>query len=507
MQRNSTWWRWKKLLLCAGLVFMHVMVCHAQRRDDIHAGFQAYRQAVMDDYNRFRKKANEDYVAFLRKTWKEYDLMRGMTPHREPKPDVAPEAPAEEDVEIPQEITVEQPLVPPPAPPAAEPEEEASPEACVPPAAAGKTVSVSFYGITLRTPYDMKPVRLREINGQAVAGLWEYFSKTDFLPLLQTLDKCSRENRLNDWALYELIACISAHIPELQGAEAQLVFRQFLLVQCGYDVRMGIRGNRPVLLTPVREKVYACEYLEYQGTAYYIMEDQGAAAGMRIRTMDAPAKAGRKSLTLQLDQSVHLGYAAHPFTLQYQDFTLKGSLNRYRMDFFKHYPQTELSVYARATMDTVLNRQLIRAFREPLAGKNTEEALAWILRFVQYAFDYQTDDKQFGYEKPFFAEELFHYPFSDCEDRAILFARLTRNLLNLDVILLDYPNHVAAAVRIDTDREGYGIRFDNRKYLICDPTYIGGKVGECMSMYKNIVPKVIEMKNAKDINQFTFQEL
>jgi len=376
-----------------------------------------------------------------------------MRPHREPKPDVVPEAPADDDVEIPQEITVEQPLLPPPVAPT-EPEEAASPEEHVPPVMPGKTVSVSFYGITLPAPYDLKPVRLREINEQAVAGLWEYFSKTDFRPLLQMLNECSRENRFNDWALHELIACISAHIPELQGVEAQLVFRQFLSVQCGYDVRMGIRGNRLVLLTPVREKVYACEYLEYQGTAYYLMEDQGAAAGMRIRTMDAPAKTGQKSLSLQPDQPVHLGDAADPFTLQYEGFTLKGSLNRYRIDFFKHYPQTELSVYAQAAMDTALSRQLIQAFRKPLAGKNTEEALAWILRFVQYAFEYQTDDRQFGYEKPFFAEELFHYPFSDCEDRAILFAWLTRNLLKLDVLLLDYPNHVATAVRIDAVREG-----------------------------------------------------
>ena len=41
---------------------------------------------------------------------------------------------------------------------------------------------------------------------------------------------------------------------------------------------------------------------------------------------------------------------------------------------------------------------------------------------------------------------LFYYPYCDCEDRSVLYSYLVRNLLKLDVVLLDYPNHIATAV-------------------------------------------------------------
>lgn len=40
----------------------------------------------------------------------------------------------------------------------------------------------------------------------------------------------------------------------------------------------------------------------------------------------------------------------------------------------------------------------------------------------------------------------YYYPYSDCEDRSILFARLVKDLLGLDVVLLYYPAHIATAV-------------------------------------------------------------
>ena len=52
-----------------------------------------------------------------------------------------------------------------------------------------------------------------------------------------------------------------------------------------------------------------------------------------------------------------------------------------------------------------------------------------LLHYLHRAFPYKTDEAQFGVERTLFAEEMFHYPYSDCEDRSILFARLVRDLM------------------------------------------------------------------------------
>ena len=43
-----------------------------------------------------------------------------------------------------------------------------------------------------------------------------------------------------------------------------------------------------------------------------------------------------------------------------------------------------------------------------------------LLRFVQTAFEYKTDEDQFNTENYLFPLETLHYPYSDCEDRSAL---------------------------------------------------------------------------------------
>ena len=112
---------------------------------------------------------------------------------------------------------------------------------------------------------------------------------------------------------------------------------------------------------------------------------------------------------------------------------------------------------------------------------------------VQESFEYKTDDEQFGREKYFFTEDILYYPFSDCEDRSIFFSHLVRKLLGLEVVGLNYPNHVATAVKFNTNVTGDALLIDNSKYIICDPTYIGSDVGMAMPQFKNVSPSVIRV--------------
>ena len=66
-----------------------------------------------------------------------------------------------------------------------------------------------------------------------------------------------------------------------------------------------------------------------------------------------------------------------------------------------------------------------------------------------------------------------------------------KDLLGLDAVLLDYPNHIASAVRFNEDISGDYILLDGKKYLICDPTYIGAPIGMCMDRLKSVPPEII----------------
>jgi len=163
------------------------------------------------------------------------------------------------------------------------------------------------------------------------------------------------------------------------------------------------------------------------------------------------------------------------------------------IDFFNSYPQTELKVYFNAAISNQASFSLLKSLKPHLEGKSELDAINFLLRFVQTAFDYKTDDQQFGKEKYLMLEETLYYPSSDCEDRCILFSYLVRNLLGMEVVGLDYPGHISTAVKFNSEITGDTLKFNNQKFVICDPTYINADAGMAMPQYKNVDPAVIQL--------------
>lgn len=148
---------------------------------------------------------------------------------------------------------------------------------------------------------------------------------------------------------------------------------------------------------------------------------------------------------------------------------------------------TRWAIYANTPMDNVAQDEL----KEKISGMDKKEAAERLLNFVQTAFVYEYDDKVWGCDRAFFAEETLYYPYCDCEDRSILFSRLVRDLLGLDVILVYYPGHLATAVCFDGDVNGDYIMLNDKRFIVCDPTYIGAPVGRTMPNMDNKGARII----------------
>ena len=129
-----------------------------------------------------------------------------------------------------------------------------------------------------------------------------------------------------------------------------------------------------------------------------------------------------------------------------------------------------------------------------MKGMDEQTAVNFLLRFVQTSLRYKTDEGQFGKENYLFPEETLHYPYSDCEDRSILFAWLVHTLLGMDVVGLDYPGHVATAVRFKGKVSGDAVMHNGKRYVVADPTYINASAGMAMPAFKKNKPGVIKIR-------------
>ena len=152
---------------------------------------------------------------------------------------------------------------------------------------------------------------------------------------------------------------------------------------------------------------------------------------------------------------------------------------------------TRWAMYANTPLAQGVKESLYPSLRSAIQGKSQHEAANMLLNFVQTAFVYEYDDKVWSGDRAFFAEESLYYPYCDCEDRSILFSRLIRDLLDLKVVLVYYPGHLATAVNFTEHITGDYILLNGQRFTVCDPTYIGAPVGATMPDMDNSGAKII----------------
>jgi hypothetical protein len=301
--------------------------------------------------------------------------------------------------------------------------------------------------------------------------------------------------QLNDWGYYQLLDCMAQAVYAGE-ANQRILLVWFLLCKSGYRAQVGYEQGQVHLLLPTGDALYGIPYFTLGGERFYAVSAAGKAEPVEnLSTYEGSYPGADHALAVRVPNPPRLDEVAAERTLVFQysgtEQRIPIRLNRNEVAFFADYPQTEYEVYFAASPSPATDQSLLRSLQPLVAGKTEIEAVNLLLTFVQTAFAYRTDDEQFGREKPMFPDETLFYPFSDCEDRSVLFAYLVRRLAGLDVIGLSYPGHVATAVRFSDSVPGDHVVYEGHKYTVCDPTYIHATAGMSMPQTKGVAVQPI----------------
>ncbi len=350
---------------------------------------------------------------------------------------------------------------------------------------------VNFYGIDYYVSDGLDhAITLSGVNEKAVTAAFESLYTSDYKPLLEDLRTLRANDLHNDWALYLLVKQIAEMFA---GRDESVVMRQFLLNSLGLRARVARVADtgRLSLMVAPSVQLYGCLYVTEGGTRFYDVE---ASKPYAFYMCPKEAPDAKLKIDMSMAQMPRMGAARKSATRTAPRYgtTVQTTVPTQKMEFYNRIPQCDYSVYANAQVDSEFAERLLSSLRPAIEGKNEKDAANILLDFCQNGFEYATDPEQFGYEKPFFAEELFNYPKCDCEDRSILYRYLVKSLLGLDVVLLDYPNHIATAVKFAGDYAGDHVMVNGRKYLVCDPTYMGASIGMAMPQFKNVAANVLK---------------
>lgn len=470
--------------------FILLLCSSSMMAQNTNLDYQTFRKGVLGSYDSFRKTVLEDYAKYLQGVWDEYEQFRGVKRDKTPKPSIAPKV----DVN-PHDVTPVQsiPDVKPTVLSAPTSTDNPIPVKPIAPSAL-PNISFPFYGMKLSTVL----CHVQTIDGiehQEIAKVWDIYQQDKVMKdVIHSLQSLAIAYGLNDWFIFELVRNYTE--ATCKNPESKTVLQHFLIVNMGYDVRLASCGNQLLLLVPFNQQVYERSYLVINGKKYYAFYDDSISklqnSGVYTCRLPNETDKGRNiDLTIREGKLGVKTGVAHRFRMSDGKISLHGSVDEGTMEAIRRYPQMDVPFYAMSTINSNFRQSLLAQINEQIRGCTEREAVGRILHFVQYAFDYATDGEQHGYEKPYFIEENFYYPKNDCEDRAILFAFLVRNVLGLDVHLVQYPGHECTAINFSTSQiNGDGYMYNGKAFYICDPTFIGASIGQCMPDYRNVKPIV-----------------
>ncbi len=462
----------------------------AQSFDEMRKRYDSFKQEARQQYDDFRKKANEEYVQFIRDAWQRYEAEPAQPAPQKPKPPVIPTAKPVDNPQ-PRQLPVSDVIIPDPVP--ATPPQPVEPIPQQPASPTLREVAFDFYGTPCTVRVNIgEPVRLGGYEEQDVADMWQQLTDEGFDAAIADCLQLRSTMNLCDWAYLSLTGRFAETYCGHKGNDA-VVVQAYVLTQSGYKVRMARANDRLTILMPSENEIWSYSFIKRDDCRYYILDR--SLKGSSFYVCDVPFPGEKfSSLYMQSQPS----FAMTPTSgrqlkaERYPQIAVTADTNEQLMEFYNSYPLTnDWDMYAYASLSDRLKGELYPVLRKAIDGKSEAEAANMLLNFVQTAFDYKTDDEQFGYERPLFGDETFYYPYSDCEDRSILFSILVRDLLDLDAALVSYPNHLATAVCFTEYVKGDYIVLNGRRYTVCDPTYIGADIGMTMPDMDNASADVI----------------
>lgn len=487
-----------KHIVCSWFVLCMIFTAMPSRASDDFqqwlqqqaAGMQAQKKAFQE----YKDQRDREFTAFLKAQWKAIDILKGEIRDKHPKPDVMPVAP--------ERPVTQQPVKPPRLPPVVinVPEQVVTKEPVVSPVVVppvGKLLVIDFYGRLLRFYYDPRlQQRLNfNINKDTISNYWSALSQTDYEDLLKQLSAQNSSLELNDWAYASLVNKLAVKINNYRRNETALL-SWFLLAKSGYRARIAYNDRSVYLLVPAKQELFDISYFTLSGNRYYAIDFDGKKQKPgRVFTYDGEYPGTVKLFDMQVSpvvaSSEQTEHRQLSFDFDGRQYKVDVTYDRGRLAFLGTYPQLNLNMYFSSGVDRVTATPLQQQLASYMQGMSEQQAVNFLLRFVQKSFRYETDDEQFGEENYLFPEETLFYPYSDCEDRAVLFAWLVHSLLQLDVVGLDYPGHVAAAVNFNEKVTGASVNFQGKSYVITDPTYVNANAGMVMPDYRQDQPRVI----------------
>lgn len=357
---------------------------------------------------------------------------------------------------------------------------------CSGPARAGSgevlSINFDFFGNRIEIQADVSfniPFGT-ERSAAAVSNFAFQLFQSGYETVVQRLLYYKEQLQLEDWLYYQLIRKTAQQIsPKADDYYRYTLYKWFLLLQSGYDATLKAGKDKLLFYVQCDENIYNIPYYLYNGKQYVCLNyhDYGSNINFEEETfvpLALPAISAAKSFSYKISRLPEFNPADYQdkelqFNYNQHTYHFKVKLNPQINTIFSNYPVVDYDSYFNIPLSHETYRSLIPLLKKNIKDMSVKDGVDYLMRFTRYAFLFKQDNQQFGGEKRLSPEQTLLFEESDCDDRAALFFCLVKEIYNLPMIVLSYPEHVTVAVKFDKP-VGKPIVYSGEKYSVCEPT-------------------------------------
>lgn len=299
-------------------------------------------------------------------------------------------------------------------------------------------------------------------------------------PAINKINTLQKELKLADWLVYQLIRRVAEQINSKYENYSQYTLTKFALLSAiGFEPLIYTSNQKILLYVKSNDTIYNLPNKTINGIQYICLNYHDYQFQINFQTEkfyrrfeDLMQKG--KDFNYQIKYLAPFqreSYSEKTITFQYKQKkeSYNVLVNTEMQDYFTNYPVTEYRYQFNIPFSEITYNTLIPQLKSRIMNLTINEGIEYIMLFVRDGFEFETDTKLFGREKRLSAEETLISSSSDCEDRSALFFSLVKEIYNLPMAILSYPEHVNVAVLLPR-KKGSTIQIGNDMFTICEPT-------------------------------------
>lgn len=317
------------------------------------------------------------------------------------------------------------------------------------------------------------------LQANAINKWYQAVNEGYYQPVVDSLLSFKKTYQLNDWLFYQLIRRTAQEMsPKQSNYNQYTLYKWFLLNKSGYAARLAINDTQLFFYVSSNDEVFDIPFYKVDGQRFVCLNfhDFGLKDMNGIVPNEVPTviPEGQQLFSYKIEQMPDFGnnsYTEKSLQFHYknqpQHFNFK--VNEQVAVLFKNYPVVDFEQYFNIPLSAETYNSLLPELKAAVKDMDIRSGVDYLMRFTRHAFAYKNDIQAFGKEKRFSPELTLLNDFSDCDDRAALFFMLVKEIYNLPMIVLLYPEHLTIAVHFEK-ANGKPIKYKNKKYYICEPT-------------------------------------